>query len=232
MPHDWAARPANRRSRVAERVDGEAGAGEVFCLGGLGIGPGSEASGSRSKRSLGDLHAADPVRERVMKLQYKRPPSRTSSPGGHRPLPQRPGAVEARHARDAGKVEHGRQRLRGRHLDGAEMPREIEVGVNRPPGRCEPQRRFDDAVAKTGHGAARPLRLVTQQLGVRTAVEDEHDHHGRAQQRVALHVPAERVAGSACARRGSRPSPVLPHGTVCPAPENGQCANRRELIHS
>ena len=130
-----------------------------------------------------------------MKLQYDgRLPA--FEPFDQRPLPQRPGPVEAAHTRNAGEIEHGRERLRGRHFDGAEMPREIEVGVDRPPGRCEPQRRFDDPVPEAGHGAARPLGLVTQQLGVGTAVEDEHHHHRRAQQRVALHVPAERVAGS------------------------------------
>jgi hypothetical protein len=110
-----------------------------------------------------------------------------------RELPQRPGPVEALHGDRLGHVEQVAQRALAGRPHPPEVVVEVEVGIDHPAGRRPDERRAHDPLAHAGDEPGAPLELVEEPGPVRCPVEDGHRGDRRAQERVLLDAPHERV---------------------------------------
>ena len=108
-------------------------------------------------------------------------------------LPQRSITIEAGHAGLAGELQDRLQRPGRCGLEPADVPGQVEVGIDDPAGRGQPQRRLHHLLPETGRDAGEPLEPLRQPIPVRCALEHQDDDDRRSQQRVLLHVPGERV---------------------------------------
>jgi hypothetical protein len=137
------------------------------------------------------LHPADAVGHRVVDLHDHRG-AVVGEALHERVLPERARAVEAGHRRGARQVEH---RVVGglAHPDATQVVHEVEVGVGRPVGRTHAQERGRDALAHAWDQPRPTFQPPDEVVPVRRPVEEQHRDDGRAQQRVLLDVPHERV---------------------------------------
>ena len=187
-----------RRSRaavtlVAEGIPDQVDGAQVLADRGLGHGSEVAGIGLDVEQQAGDVHAAHAIGQRVMELHHQRRLAAVE-PLDERVLPQRPISIEAGHPGLAGELQDRRQRLRRRRLEPADVPRQVEVGIDHPARRGQPKRRRHHPVPEPGRQPGRALQSIRQPVPVRRAVEDQDGDHGRAQQRIVLHVPGERVA--------------------------------------
>ena len=126
------------------------------------------------------LHTTDAVGERVMDLQDERRPTAVHplDQGG---LPHRAHGVEGSRADLSRQVQHGVHGRRCRDLDPADVPGQVEVGVDDPLGRREPQRRFDHLLPEHRHCPGEPLQAVRQvpEGGRSVEPDDDDDRHAQ-----------------------------------------------------
>ena len=181
------------RPVVADRIPGQVDGAEALPGRRLGHRPELPGVGLDVEQQPGELDATDAVGQRVVDLHHQPGPA-ALQPLDERELPERTIAVEAGHAGLAGELQHRRQRLRGRRLEPADVPRDVEVGIDDPAGRGQPQWWQHDPVAEPRNQPRGALEPVRQLLPVRAPLQDQHAHHRRPQQRVLLHVPGEGVA--------------------------------------
>jgi hypothetical protein len=183
------------RPVVGEGVLREVNGAKVLCDRGLRHRTEIARVGLAVVQQASDVHPADPVGERMVQFGHDRCLA-ALQPLDDRELPQRPVFIEAGHAGLARELEHGRERLGGRGLEPADMPVEIEIGVDDPAGGRQAQRRHHDAVPEPRRLARTALKPLHEQVKVEAAIEDRDGDHRRAEQRVLLHVPRERVTVS------------------------------------
>ena len=144
------------------------------------------------EQHAGDVHAAHAIGQRVMEFHDERGLA-VLEPLDERVLPQRPIPVQARHPGLTRELEHRSQGLRRCRLEPADVPRQVEVGIDHPAGRGQPQRRQHHPVPEPRRQPGGALQPFRQPIPVRRTVQNQHTDHRRAQQRVLLHVPGERV---------------------------------------
>ena len=180
------------RPVVAERIPGQIDGAEVLSHRCLGHRSEVAGIGFDVEQQSRDVHATDAIGERVVKLHHERRLA-ALEPLDERELPQRPITIEARHPGLASELQDGRQRLRGRRLEPADVPRQVEIGIDDPTRRGQPQRRRHDPVPKPRRQPRAALEPLRQPIPVRAAIQQQHAHDRRPQQRVLLHVPGERI---------------------------------------
>ena len=138
------------------------------------------------------LHAAHPVAHRVVHLQDD-----TGAIVGEtldeRALPQRTGTVEVAHRRGRGHVEHRVERPRLRRPHATDVVREIEVGIGRPCRRPDAQRGLDDALTQARDEPSPAIETGDELVPLGRLVEHQGGHDRRAQLRVVIDVPHQRV---------------------------------------
>ena len=110
-----------------------------------------------------------------------------------RGLPQGSVTVEAGHSGLAGELQDRLERPGRGGLEPADVPGQVEVGINDPAGRGQPQRWLHHLLPEAGRDAGEPLEPLRQPIPVGCAFEHQDDDDRRSQQWVLLHVPGERV---------------------------------------
>ena len=180
--------PASRASSDRESIDSGAGT--------AGVSSGSAASAVRSTSKREQRHAADAVGHRVVHLHRER--GALGAVGvvetfDQRELPQRPGAVEAGRGHRLQRVEERALGARRGEPHAAQVEVEVEGRLDRPARRSEPERRRLHALAEARDQARRAVDARAQPVEVGRPVEQRDRDDRRAQDRVLLDEPHERV---------------------------------------
>ena len=113
-------------------------------------------------------------------------------PLDQRDLPQRAGAVEVFHLRQASELEDIGERPVGRQCRSPHVEVEIEIRAVLP-ARRRVQRRLHHLLTQHRELTAQVVDPSSHVIPVRQTIEQHHRHHRRAQSRVAFHRPCERV---------------------------------------
>ncbi len=181
--HSWPSASTTRSGCVSTRPAGSAGSGP-------GVG-----SGSRDVLDQRGGHPDQPdaVGERVVELQHQRGPAAGEAPDDVQ-LPQRPRAIEALHGDRLGAVEHRAHAAAGRRVEPAHVELAIEVRIDLPAWRRDRVRVRDHPLPQAGNLPRGALDLVLQPIAVGRGIEPPDDGDRRAQQRILLDVPHERIA--------------------------------------
>ena len=111
----------------------------------------------------------------------------------HGELPQGPVLVEGLHAHRAGHDQHVLDAPRRRGADAPEVVGQVEMRVVDPPRITEPERRVHNVLAEARNLAAGDVDLALDDLPVGGALVEADGDDGRAQERVLLHAPGQRV---------------------------------------
>ena len=154
------------------------------------------APGMKLREELESAHA---VGRRMMHLQ-EMGRAAVGQPLDQNRLPGRACTVERGHRH----LLCGRQQLAEAaglgKPDASQVIVEIEVGIIDPAGIAEAERRHDDLLAKARHHARRPLARCDEALPVGSAVQHLERADRRAQTRVGLGAPHERLEGAHLSR--------------------------------
>jgi hypothetical protein len=176
---------------VVERVDESLELAHHRHLGGGGE-LGERGFALELEQHHGDLHRAHAVGDGVMDLHDQRGAA-VGEVGDRDGLPERSGPVEALHRHGLGQVEHGALVAVACGSHPAEVVVEVEVRVHLPAWWRDRVRIAPHPLAHAGHQPGAALEQVAEALLVGGPVEEEHRSDGRAQQRVLLDGPHERV---------------------------------------
>ena len=116
------------------------------------------------------LHAADAVGERVVDLDDERGPAAVHALDEGR-FPHRAHGIEAGGAELPCQFQHGVEGGGHRCLDPPDVPGQVEVGVDHPLGRRQPQRGLHHLLPEHRHRPGKPLETVPHVLEGRCAVD-------------------------------------------------------------
>ena len=175
---------------VHQGVADQARDAQVLAVGRVGHGRVDGDLPDLIEEQQGQLHAADTVGEAVVELHDDCRPA-VGQPFHDGGLPQRVRRVERRHGIPPCELH---DLLPGRKGFPPEVPRQVEVRVEGPAGRGQPQRRLHHPLPEHGQLPGEAGGTCGQAGGIRRAVESEDRDDRRAQGGVPLHVPGERVA--------------------------------------
>ena len=156
------------RPVVAERIPGQIDGAEALAHRRLGHRSEVAGVGFDVEQQSRNVHATDAIGQRVVKLHHERRLA-ALEPLDERELPQRPITIEARHPGLASELQDRRQRLGGCRLEPANVPRQVEIGIDDPAGRGQPQRRQHDPVPKPRRQPRAALEPFRQPIPVRAA---------------------------------------------------------------
>ena len=127
-----------------------------------------------------ELDTPDPVGQGVVHLHDERGGT-VLQPAHQRELPQRAGVVEAAHGRQRGETEHLVPAVRGRGVDPAQVPGDVEVGVRGPARRGQAGGALDQALPEARDLAGGPLEPLHEVLPAGGLAEPGDADHGRTQ---------------------------------------------------
>jgi L-lactate dehydrogenase complex protein LldF len=139
------------------------------------------------------VHEPDPVGDRVVELDQDRA-APAFEPGDLVELPERAVLVEGLHRDRLGEVEEVAQRALAGDAHAPDVVARVEQRVALPARRRDAERVDRDPLAQPRDPLDRALEHVLEAVLVGRLLQDHHRDDGRAQHRVELVVPEQRVA--------------------------------------